>query len=187
MLLMNKIKSRWEFDIDGMNKSHIDYALRSNYAMTIIRSITTNFINRNKEYAFSEIFSVAQEGFWKAIKTYNSSKGKFSTHATYVCKTNINKYTGLTNGKRSIKSNIVEFSICETDKSVDIEKDINNKILIEEVLRNVSHENRKILITHFLMCTKKKESVAHLNITRPTFEVKLKAAIREAQKVACLL
>ena len=179
--MMNKIKSRWGISVNKMNKKHISYLLNSNYAKSIIRGMVNSFINKNKKFSFDEIYSVASEGFWKAIKSYNPDKGKFGSYATYMCKAYINCYSRLS---RINKEDRMEFELKENDMIVNNENDIDNKIIIDRILKNISNKSREILIAHYFLNFSKKESIEHFSITRPTLEAKLKKALSEAKKVA---
>lgn len=169
------ITSRWEIPYSKLKDNHIHYILKSRYTGHIIDKAISEFISDGRSY--KELKCIATEAYWKAMKSYNPKKGKFTNHAFYICRSYLYRYVS-----RAKKPTILlneDILIKNTT-----EKDLNRKITLDKILSKVNKKDRTFLEKFYFMNSSIKEAVKYFGINRYKLKKRLDKALIQARMAA---
>lgn len=126
----------------------LDSLIFDNY-VGLLKSIVVNYIDKNQKIEDSEAYSDGCLALIKAHKTYDSSKGSFSTWATRIIKqTIIGSYRK--NKKNSFELNSDIDQIQEENDLKISQKTMSILLEEDEKDSDLDRENKKILIDHYI-------------------------------------
>ena len=128
-----------------------------------------------------DIFQLAYEGLWKAVKKYDKDKSKFSTYAVRIMTNNINNY--LRGKKKERKTDSLDRGIEQCESGMlskislmdlqmcdgDFTEEVENKIILEETLKKLKLDEKQELVFKYWVAGKRQIEIAKLvNISQPS-------------------
>lgn len=126
-------------------------------------------------------------GFMEAVNRYDETKGKFTTLVYICCKNDI--LCG--RRKKRIKAESLEKPTTEEltlgdmiEDSFDLEEDLCKKDMIKHYMKNLTQEEKAIVILYYVQDMKQKEIAEYLEMSVRQVQSRLTKAINKMKGVA---
>lgn len=126
-------------------------------------------------------------GFMEAVNRYDDTKGKFTTLVYICCKNDI-----LCNRrKKRIKAESLEAPTTDNltigemiEDSFDFEEDLCNKDMIKHYMKNLTQEEKAIVVLYYMQDMTQKEIAKYLEMSVRKVQSRLTKAINKMKGVA---
>lgn len=141
------IKSRYSIPYKKLTRNQTNINLSGPFLRSIISKLSSNFCEHNTSCNYSDIYTIAQEALWKAMISYDTKKGPFTSYAAFVCRREIMNHYNLKRHKQLAKEVPLDeagYNLIDHTKESDLEAD-ENKIYIHQLLNKISNKNRIFL------------------------------------------
>ncbi len=171
------IRSRWNVSFKEMSRTQLIHLLKNN--RDVVKNKADAYYKTHLWLSYNEVYSVAYEGFYRAIRAYDPDKGDLVTYAECYCWGWLGTYFN----SRSVKRDKREVRIVHDnfEKANTISRE--DALFLKQLKEYLTTYEMDLLERH-CYGFKIKDSIEHLGITRPTYKRHLKNALDKAREFA---
>ena len=159
-----------------MSRRNIDHLLRNSRG--ILRNIAGEFVRKYPAIEWDEIYDFALEGFYKAIKSFDPSKGTLSTWSYFYCRAWVTQKI-----QKSVLFYQKKDDEFDLDRFADQGVSAEDRTFLQEVLDKLSPEDAEVLQT-FSQRTELPLAMAELNLpNHMAYYKRVREALQRAREI----
>ena len=149
--------------------------------LALAKSITLKFISRNQKVEDSDLYGCACLALVNASKTYDSSKGAFTTWATRKIQHSIIDYLRKNKNHKKTEALGENSSDLQDDFEIKAPIEILSVLLKDKNESKLEKQNKKILLDHFIENKSWAEIGRKLDLSRERVRQKGQQALKSIQ------